>query len=352
MMHCALVRTQVSSWRLYISKRLHGSLSLQLYKKNLVRQQRPWPSTTCRRVSSQSGRNTAPTTKKISGVNDKSMAMDAAKAFGIGSMAGLLGSLAGMGGGFVMIPLMTSLLRLSQHQAHGTSLFAVAATGLAGAWSYGTAVQWEPAAAVALTGMVTARMGARATTVLSERSLKRALGVLMLIMSAAVPVKAHWMEQYQKEEVAMEETSANSKQGNDARDACSDNSVDVNYSAMLGRVVPAAAIGTCSGFMAGLFGVGGGVIVVPALTVFTSCNHYQALATSLAAMSLPAMTGTWTHYCAGNVAMRVAPGLAVGALAGAAVGGQIGRRINESTLRWGCKKRLQGKCGHSLHGWA
>eukprot|EP00957_Ditylum_brightwellii_P019992 1509242-Ditylum_brightwellii.AAC.1 len=45
----------------------------------------------------------------------------------------------GMGGGFVMIPLMTSrnMLGLSQHVAHGTSLFAVATTGIAGALGYG-----------------------------------------------------------------------------------------------------------------------------------------------------------------------------------------------------------------------
>jgi uncharacterized membrane protein YfcA len=78
-----------------------------------------------------------------------------------------------------------------------------------------------------------------------------------------------------------------------------------------------------------------GVIVVPALTIFTSCNHYQALGTSLAAMTLPAMAGTWAHYRAGNVALRVAPGLAAGALVGAAVGGKIGVRTDETTLRWG-----------------
>jgi hypothetical protein len=66
------------------------------------------------------------------------------KAFCIGSCAGFLGSLAGMGGGFVMIPLMTSrLLQLSQHQAHGTSLFAVATTGAAGALSYSGQVDWR-----------------------------------------------------------------------------------------------------------------------------------------------------------------------------------------------------------------
>lgn len=257
---------------------------------------------------------------------DTNALLDTAKAFRIGTTAGLMGSLAGMGGGFVMIPMMTSVLRLSQHQAHGTSLFAVAATGLAGAISYGPAVQLEPAIAVALTGMVTARMGARTTTVMSERALKQALGVLMLAMSVAVPAKAHFMEQYQQEQELK-----NSQQGDNGTLSSSSSST----SSMLQRVGPAAAIGTCSGFMAGLFGVGGGVIVVPALTVFTSCNHYEALGTSLAAMTLPAMAGTLTHHRAGNLALRVAPTLAIGALVGAAIGGQIGRRTNESTLRWG-----------------
>eukprot|EP00977_Amphora_coffeiformis_P009915 scaffold2300_cov160-Amphora_coffeaeformis.AAC.2 len=246
---------------------------------------------------------------------------DTAKAFGIGTTAGLLGSLAGMGGGFVLIPMSTYFLRLSQHQAHGTSLFAVAATGVAGALSYGPAVQWEPAMAVALTGMVTARLGARTTTILSEKALKQALGVLMLVMSVAVPAKAHLMEQYKKEH---EEAST-----------ASTSSADTEAPTLFQRLVPAAAIGTCSGYMAGLFGVGGGVIVVPALTIFTSCNHYEALATSLAAMTLPAMSGTLTHHRAGNVALRVAPALAVGALVGAAVGGQVARQTDESTLRLG-----------------
>ena len=236
-----------------------------------------------------------------------------------------------------MIPLMTSLLRLTQHQAHGTSLFAVAATGMAGAWSYGPAVAWEPAAAVALTGMVTARIGARTTTALSERALKQALGVLMLAMSVAVPAKAHLMEQY-KEKEERTETAGVKTTVSSSNDNSNNNSQTLEMtksSSLLARIAPAAAIGTCSGFMAGLFGVGGGVIVVPALTLFTSCNHYQALATSLAAMTLPAMAGTWTHHRAGNVALRVAPALAMGALVGAAVGGQIGTRTNESTLRWG-----------------
>jgi uncharacterized membrane protein YfcA len=237
-------------------------------------------------------------------------------AFTIGGVAGALGSLAGMGGGFVMIPLMTSgLLRLSQHQAHGTSLFAVAATGLAGAVSYSEHVQVESAATVAIFGVMTARLGAQMTTKLSEKMLKRALGVLMLAMAPAVPLKAYILEKH-------------------AADQSTKVKGDTDLS-IAQRFLPPAAIGLASGFLAGLFGVGGGTIVVPALTMATDMNHYQALATSLAAMTLPAIVGTVTHARAGNVAFRVAPALAMGAATGAFMGGQLGLKMDEITLRWG-----------------
>lgn len=71
----------------------------------------------------------------------------------------------------------------TQHQAHGTSLFAVMATGMAGAISYGDSVQYGAAAAVALTGMLSARLGAKMTGSISEKMLKRYLGYLMLAMA-------------------------------------------------------------------------------------------------------------------------------------------------------------------------
>ena len=68
----------------------------------------------------------------------------------VGATAGTLGSLAGMGGGFVAIPLMTRL-GVSQHTAHGTSLVGVVCTGAAGAAAYAAdgAVDVKAAAAVA-----------------------------------------------------------------------------------------------------------------------------------------------------------------------------------------------------------
>lgn len=218
-----------------------------------------------------------------------------------------------------MIPLMTSALRLNQHTAHGTSLFAVAATGIAGAVSYGDAVQWQNAAAVAATAMVTSRLGARATQSMSERSLKRALGYLMLAMAPAVPAKAYILEK-----------SAEKRETSDSTLNVSDNTLNV------GQLFRSAGVGLASGYLSGLFGVGGGVIVVPALTI--SCpdmTHKEALATSLAAMCLPALIGTYTHYQAGNCSVPVAPYLALGALVGAYIGGKISLETDEAKLRWG-----------------
>lgn len=228
-----------------------------------------------------------------------------------------------------MIPLMTARglgLRLTQHEAHGTSLFAVAATGLAGAVSYGDVVRYPDAAAVAVTAMVTARWGAQATLKMSERSLKRALGWLMLAMAPAVPAKAYLLQhldnRQQLENTASSTGSATTRM-NDS------NSNDPR------RYVAPALIGVGSGFLAGLFGVGGGTVVVPALTIFTDMTHHEALGTSLAAMTLPALTGTYAHYTAGNCSMRVAPFLAVGALVGAYAGAQQSLRTNETVLQWG-----------------
>jgi hypothetical protein len=149
-----------------------------------------------------------------------------------------------------MIPMMTSPslwwgLRLTQHQAHGTSLFAVAATGLAGAISYGyPAVQIPEAMAVAITAMITARWGAQTTLALSEQSLRKALGILMLLMAPLVPAKAYY---YQHIYTGKEEPA----------DTTTRESTSQPYEWSIQKLMAPSMIGLGSGFLAGLFGVGG-----------------------------------------------------------------------------------------------
>ena len=245
-----------------------------------------------------------------------------------------------------MIPLMTSsrLLGLSQHAAHGTSLFAVAATGIAGSLSYATTpgidIEVDSVLALTTAAMITARAGALTTATLSERRLKLWLGVFMLAVAPLVPAKAYLAEWLADESDGsgsgggekMEHGNAGSnKKAEDEEEA----TAQYLSAERIQRLAMSGTIGLGSGFLAGLFGVGGGAVVVPALSVATDLSHYQALGTSLMAMTLPACVGTMTHYQRGNVAMRVAPALAAGAFAGAFLGGNLGTQIEEDKLRWG-----------------
>jgi uncharacterized membrane protein YfcA len=81
-------------------------------------------------------------------------------------------------------------------------------------------------------------------------------------------------------------------------------------------------VGLAAGVLAGLFGVGGGVIIVPALMLLAHLPAQKATGTSLGALLLPVgALGAWQYYRAGNldagIALRVAIGLFVGAWLGA-----------------------------------
>lgn len=191
--------------------------------------------------------------------------------------------------------------------------------------------------------MVTARFGARATSYLSEQSLKRALGIFMLMVAPLVPYKSYFTVNVSTTTSSVVDNPSTTGQG--CQNGQQQNSIIVGeqlqeeqqQSSYYQRFLIPGGIGCCSGFLAGLFGVGGGAIVVPALTLTSSqhMDHYEALGTSLCAMILPALVGTYTHYRRGNVVMRIAPALATGAFVGAYFGGTFALSIDESKLKWG-----------------
>jgi uncharacterized membrane protein YfcA len=84
-------------------------------------------------------------------------------------------------------------------------------------------------------------------------------------------------------------------------------------------------IGLGAGTLAGLFGIGGGIIIVPALIYFTGFTQRVANGTSLAVFLLPVgLLGAYHYYKEGNV--RVAP--AVLMAAGLFIGSYLGARLN------------------------
>ena len=92
-----------------------------------------------------------------------------------------------------------------------------------------------------------------------------------------------------------------------------------------------ALIGLVAGFMSALFGVGGGIVVVPLLILLLAYRPHVATATSLAAIGITALAGTITYALHGDVhpayAALVGLPAAFGATAGATLQQRIGGRM-------------------------
>jgi len=82
-----------------------------------------------------------------------------------------------------------------------------------------------------------------------------------------------------------------------------------------------ALIGLFAGILAGMFGIGGGVVIVPGLLLLARMGPETASGTSLAALLLPVgALGAWEYYRRGHVHVVAALLLSVGLLVGAAIG--------------------------------
>lgn len=94
-------------------------------------------------------------------------------------------------------------------------------------------------------------------------------------------------------------------------------------------------IGLLAGLLSGLFGVGGGTVIMPLLVLMLSFDQRLAAGTSLAAIVPTASVGVISYAIHGSVAWIPAIILAAGAVIGAQIGTRLLPRISQSALRWG-----------------
>lgn len=112
---------------------------------------------------------------------------------------------------------------------------------------------------------------------------------------------------------------------------------------MIDIILFSLLLGAGAGFLAGLLGIGGGLVLVPALVGLFSLNGFpahlimlMALATSLATILFTGFSSAWAHHRLGAVlwtnVYRLVPGLLVGTLSGSL----LAEHLASDTLRWLC----------------
>jgi uncharacterized protein len=231
--------------------------------------------------------------------------MDRKGLFGlaIGLAGGFFGGLIGLGGGVVMIPMMTAFVGLSQREAHGTSLVAVVFTGAMGSLTYFQhgSVDWAAALILAASAILFARAGALCAHSMPERHLKRGFGIFIICVSLLLLGK-------------------NLLPG-------------ANATSYWSKVIVLLLTGVGTGFISGMMGVGGGSVMIPAMVILASMPQHLAQGTSLLAMIPIGMIGAFTHYRLGNVRVHLSFGLAAGGIAGSFLGGSVAVMLPDFYLK-------------------
>jgi uncharacterized membrane protein YfcA len=104
----------------------------------------------------------------------------------VGTLAGILSGLVGIGGGIIMVPLLVFLLGFTQHQAQGTSLAVlmvpVTAAGVYNYYKQGF-VDWRYAAVIAVFFVIGGFFGSKLALTIDQKMLKKVFGVVLLVIA-------------------------------------------------------------------------------------------------------------------------------------------------------------------------
>lgn len=232
----------------------------------------------------------------------------------LGLAAGFSSALFGIGGGLVMVPILTLVFGVPIKRAVGTSLAAivlVSAVGIAAEMIVRPQnIRWVSALALALGSLLGAQIGARILRGLPARTLRRVFAVFIAL--AGLKMLG----------LILGGPPAGESGGR----------LPLGAPGAVGALA-LAAIGLCSGIASSLFGVGGGIVIVPALTFFsTDIPLIAARATSLVTILPTSLLGALLHRRFDNVDAGLARALVPLAFVGSVLGVIVANRTGEVSL--------------------
>lgn len=226
------------------------------------------------------------------------------KGLALGVIAGVMSGLFGIGGGAVMVPLLVLWLALPQHRAHATSLAAIIVTAASGMVRFAGdgEVGYAAGLSIAAGAVAGAFFGAQLMHRISATRLRQAFAVLMV----AVSLQMLFGFTPQAGAVALS-----------------------GGAAIAGYVV----LGVAAGILSGLMGVGGGVILVPAMVLLFGFSQHAAEGTSLLVIIPTAIVGSVRHAKNGYTDWRLGMILGAAGVVGAWVGASVALTLDAELLQ-------------------
>ncbi|OGF66853.1 MAG: hypothetical protein A2Y62_21850 [Candidatus Fischerbacteria bacterium RBG_13_37_8] len=224
----------------------------------------------------------------------------------VGFFAGLLGAITGLGGGIIIVPVLTIFFHIPIHKAIGISLVAIVVNSSLASVSYARKGFTDIRLGLTMeqSTIFGAICGAFISGYFNAKILEFIFGIVLLF--AAIQMV--------------------SSLGN----VIAEREIKIRHLSPMYRVkhIPAGMIlSFFAGCFAGMLGVGGGIFKIPIMCLLMGVPVKVAVATSSFMILLTGATGAWIFFIRGDVYLELAVLLSVGILAGSLLGSYIGIRM-------------------------
>jgi uncharacterized membrane protein YfcA len=195
----------------------------------------------------------------------------------VGLVAGLTSGLFGVGGGIIIVPALMAVAHFAPKLATGTSLTAIVPISISGAIGYTMAdeIDWGAAGLIALGALAGALAGTSVLRRIEPTTLQKLFAVALLVTAARMVFE----------------------EGDGSRGSAS---------LTVGGIAALLLLGLASGVLAGLLGVGGGIVMVPALVLLLALPQPVAKGTSLVVIIPTALVATLRNMRAGDADVGLA----------------------------------------------
>ncbi|MCK9518085.1 MAG: sulfite exporter TauE/SafE family protein [Dehalococcoidia bacterium] len=220
-----------------------------------------------------------------------------------GLTGGFFSGLTGVGGGAIMIPLMTGVLKMRQHTAHGTSLVVIifAAGASAITYQFSEGVRWPLVGVLLPASLAGAYLGATGVQFIPGMRLRQLFGAFILLVGLRLLLFG------EGQPLA---------------------SVDG-----LAELAVGAAVGLVGGLISGALGVGGAAIYIPALVLLLGVEQHEAQGVSLCVIVGAAAVGAFTHARHGTLDGRAASWIAPAAVPAGIAGSFLAAELDANVLQ-------------------
>ncbi|MEM4246151.1 MAG: sulfite exporter TauE/SafE family protein [Candidatus Bathyarchaeia archaeon] len=229
----------------------------------------------------------------------------------------LIASMLGIGGGVLIVPLLTLVMGLTTQAAVGTSIVSILFLAISSTISNHRQkiIDYKTSSLMALGSIPGGAVGAYATKLVSSSGLGFIFGATLILISLRFFKK-------------LPMGGANPSGG--WRRRITDSKGEVfEYTV---RAAPGVAMSFIAGFASGFLGLGGGVVMVPVLRFVVGFPMHLAVVASLFIMIFTSLSGVMIHLQLGHVVHGLAAALVLGTILGAQAGSRLVRKVSSRNL--------------------